>query len=312
MQHTIFIVVSIVLILVGIGIQVGLGMIYHNMIMETDNMTSTDNKLLKQCKLKFWNCYQSNGGVNNIPIFVEKFLNRIKLGKCSAITLQHLSGQLVLLSVFTSGVGIYLGITGGQGLLGLLPFYIISMLGLYLFFSVSSAVDIAGKKKILKTNIVDYLENHMLERMKYVSRKERNRDGEDMVQWAMSQSSVRAPQKEAFSVRGRFGNMVDSKVQYHMGNAADMETPERYRAGNASDMETERHHAGNASDMEIPERYHAGNASDMEMAGKNSSDMQNDVASRCAQFVQNVENSYEGITAEELQELLSQFFATEE
>lgn len=274
MQHTIFIIVSIVLILVGIGIQVGLGMIYHNMIMETDNMTSTDNKLLKQCKLKFWNSYQSNGGVNNIPIFVEKFLNRIKLGKCSAITLQHLSGQLVLLSVFTSGVGIYLGITGGQGLLGLLPFYIISMLGLYLFFSVSSAVDIAGKKKILKTNIVDYLENHMLERMKYVSQKEKSRDGEEMVQWAMSQRGIRASQKEdAFAACGRFENVVDAKMQG---------------------------------------RYHAGNVADMEMPEKNTPDMQNDVASRCAQFVQNVENSYEGITAEELQELLSQFFATEE
>ena len=48
-----------------------LGMLYRHMIRETDNMATTDNKLLKQCKLKFTNCYQMNKGMPNISIFVD-------------------------------------------------------------------------------------------------------------------------------------------------------------------------------------------------------------------------------------------------
>ena len=38
--------------------KVFLGMLYARMIKEADNMATTDNKLLKQCKIKFSNCYE--------------------------------------------------------------------------------------------------------------------------------------------------------------------------------------------------------------------------------------------------------------
>ena len=81
-----------------------LGIIYQNMIRETDNMSATNNKLLKQCKLKFANCYQLNNGVANIPIFVDKFLNRLSFGPFTFETLYHVSGQLLLLSIVFSGI----------------------------------------------------------------------------------------------------------------------------------------------------------------------------------------------------------------
>jgi len=74
--------------------------IYQNMIKETDNMSATKNKVLKQCKLKFANCYQLNRGVANVPVFVDKFLNKLSLGPISLQTMYHLSGQLMLLGVF--------------------------------------------------------------------------------------------------------------------------------------------------------------------------------------------------------------------
>ena len=164
-MHYFFIGLTVTLLLLSIICQIMIGVLYQNMINETDNMTATDNKLLKQCKLKFANCYRLNGGVSNIPIFAEKFINRLSMGKWSLVTLQHMSGQMVLLSVFISGVGIYAGITKGEGFVNIMPYYIVSFLGLYGYFSISSAVDIQGKKRILKTNLIDYLENHMLKRL---------------------------------------------------------------------------------------------------------------------------------------------------
>jgi len=149
----------------SIILRVFLGLLYRNMIKEADNMASTENRLLKQCKTKFASCYQMSNGVANIPIFVDKFLNRMALGHLSFETLYHLSGQLMLLAVVFSGVGVCKSIMGGRTLGDVLPFYIVSFFGLYIFFSVSTVVDIRGKKRVLKVNLVDYLENHLSPRI---------------------------------------------------------------------------------------------------------------------------------------------------
>lgn len=147
-----------------------LGEFYRRMILETDNMATTENKLLKQCKTKFANCYQLNNGVANIPVFVDKFLNRLAFGPFSFQTLYHISGQAMLLSVVCAGIGICKSITDGRMLGEILPFYIVSFLGLYVYFSISTIVDIKGKRRILKVNLVDYLENHLSSRIEVTDR----------------------------------------------------------------------------------------------------------------------------------------------
>lgn len=137
------------------------GIIFQDMIRETDNMATTRNKLLKQCKLKFANCFQLNNGVANISIFVDKFLNRLTIGPITFEGLYHLSGQTMLLSIVCAGVGICKSIVEGKMLGEILPFYVVSLFSLYMYFSISSIVDIKGKKRVLKINLVDYLENHL-------------------------------------------------------------------------------------------------------------------------------------------------------
>ena len=154
-----------VFLFLSVFTQILLGFLYQNMIKEADNMATTNNKLLKQCKLKFANCYQLNHGVANIPIFVDKFLNRLAWGPFSFETLYHLAGQSMLVSVIFAGIGICKNIAGGLSLGEVLPFYIVSFLGLYMYFSVSAVVDVKGRKRILKVNLVDYLENHLSARM---------------------------------------------------------------------------------------------------------------------------------------------------
>lgn len=145
--------------------RVGLGLMYLHLIHETDNMASTRSRQLKQCKLKFANCYQLNNGIANVPIFVDKFISRMSLGPLSPHMLEHLSGQLMLLAVVSAGVGVCRSIIAGSTLGQILPFYIASMMGLYLFFSISAIVDLKGKRRVLKINLVDYLENHLSGRM---------------------------------------------------------------------------------------------------------------------------------------------------
>lgn len=151
----------LVFLCLSVLVRLMLAWMYHTMIRETDNMATTGNRLLKQCKVKFANCYQLNGGVSNIPVFVDKFLNRLSFGHLSFDAWYHLSGQCMLFSVVFAGVGICKGILDGRMLGEILPFYIASFLELYLYFSLSALVDIKGKQRVLKTNLIDYLENHL-------------------------------------------------------------------------------------------------------------------------------------------------------
>lgn len=160
-------ILMMIFLLLSVFTRIMIGILYQNMIKQTENMSTTNHKALKQCKIKFSNCYQLNNGVSNVSIFVDKFLNRLKVGPLSYQTIYHLSGQLMLLSIFFAGVGICKSIIAGYSLGAILPFYIFSFLGLYFYFAISAIADIRGRRRVLKTNLVDYLENHMVKRLEH-------------------------------------------------------------------------------------------------------------------------------------------------
>lgn len=180
-NQSLIMAISIILMAIGVLYQIAIGVAYQKMIQATDTMLVSDNKLLKQCKERFIQCYKLNGGVSNIPIFVDKYINRIRFMGMSVNFIKHLSGQIMMAGVFVAGFGVCKGIVEGKRFVDLLPFYIVSLFGVYLFLSVSSIVDMPGRRKILKTNLTDYLENHIAERLEHgIGDKEK-------LQWELEQ-----------------------------------------------------------------------------------------------------------------------------
>lgn len=164
-KHPEFMIPILILLSFSIICQISMGVLCHKLIWESENMSSTANKSLQQLKLKFSSCCQLHEGMSNIAVFVDKYMNQLKIGGFSLSVLKHLSGQLVLLSILISGIGACRGIIAGESILYIVPYYIISFLGLYCYFAVSSLVDIAGKIQVLRTNLIDYLENHLVNRL---------------------------------------------------------------------------------------------------------------------------------------------------
>lgn len=164
-RHRNFMLAILVLLSLSIICQIVSGVIYHKLIWETENMSTTTNRTLQKLKLKFTSCRQLHESVPNVPVFVDKFIHQIKVGRLPLSFLKHISGQLMLLAVLVAGIGACLGIIHDEDFFQIAPFYLISFLGLYCYFAVSSLVDIPGKIKILHTNLVDYLENHLASRL---------------------------------------------------------------------------------------------------------------------------------------------------
>ena len=153
-------------VLFSIVLQIIIGNMLGRMINEAENIASTENKQLKQFKLKFVNCYKLNEGMGNVTVFVERFLEKLEVGKIKLATMHRISGQLVLFSVFLSGIGAARSIVLGETIGQILPFYVLAFLGLYLYFVSSSFAGIEEKKLSLKFSLVDYLDNHMVGRLK--------------------------------------------------------------------------------------------------------------------------------------------------
>ena len=164
-EHMILTGLIILFLLLSIICQTISAVIYQNMIIQADNMSATENKLLKQCRQKYASYYKLNGKMINTSVFVDKFLQRISFAGIYLSRLSHISGQLMMLSVLIAGISICYLLAAGNTLFQIIPYYLISILGLYLYFSVSGMLDVQEKKNILKTNLMDYLENHYAPRL---------------------------------------------------------------------------------------------------------------------------------------------------
>lgn len=163
--HKNFMFAILTLLFCSIICQLLLGVTFHRLICETENMSATKNRSLQQLKLKFTSCTQLRETIPNVPVFVDKYVNQIRIGKIPVSLLKHLSGQLMLLAVLVAGIGACIGIIQDESFFAIAPFYLISFLGLYLYFAAASLVDLPGKINILRTNLVDYLENHLSNRL---------------------------------------------------------------------------------------------------------------------------------------------------
>lgn len=178
--------------------QIVMGVLFHIMIRESGNMPTTKNKYLKQCKIKFINYYKLNGRMINTAVFVDRFIQKITFLKIPLMRFSHISGQLMMLSVLVTGITICFTLAAGDTLFQIIPYYLSSILGLYLYFSVSGLVDIQGRNTILKTNLVDYLENHLTPRLEV--EKENILSREDR-KWDMADAGKEADQKEEKQIR---------------------------------------------------------------------------------------------------------------
>lgn len=164
-RHPEFMVPILILLSLSIICQIIMGVLCYRLVWETENMSLAKNKSLQQLKLKFSNCCKLHEGMSNITVFVDKYINQLKVCGLSLSTLKHISGQLVLLAILISGIGACKGIIMGESVIYIVPYYVISFLGLYCYFAISSLIDISAKTQVLRTNLIDYLENHLAGRL---------------------------------------------------------------------------------------------------------------------------------------------------
>ena len=164
-----------VFFLISMGILIFLAVNYNQFIKDAENMSITKRRELKAIKTKFLNSYgrkemeeERRFAIQeqiNVEVFVDKAINRLKFCGLKVNTWRFFSGQSLLISIIFAGLGVFRGILAKMTFREISPFYLIAFLELYIFFSVVSICDYEGKDKLLRLTIIEYIENHMVNRI---------------------------------------------------------------------------------------------------------------------------------------------------
>ena len=164
-----------VFFLVSMGILIFLAVNYNQFIKDAENMSITKRRELKAIKTKFLNSYGKKETEEerkfsiqeqiNVEVFVDKAINRLKFCGLKVNTWRFLSGQSLLISIIFAGLGVFRGILAKMTIREISPFYLIAFLEMYIFFSIVSICDYEVNDKLLRLTIIEYIENHMVNRI---------------------------------------------------------------------------------------------------------------------------------------------------
>lgn len=146
----------IIFFICSISIQMIVGYYVLKMEKESQSLEEGNAALLLPCIKEY---VREELKIRNISLFIERNLREIRIKKISLIRLKHISGQSLLFGIFLAGVGACIQIIAGKTLGQILPFYLLSFLGLYCYFSLSSWVDYEERKKEIKENLLDFFEH---------------------------------------------------------------------------------------------------------------------------------------------------------
>lgn len=146
----------IIFFICSISIQMIVGYYVLKMEKESQSLEEGNAALLLPCIKEY---VRAELKIRNISLFIERNLREIRIKKISLIRLKHISGQSLLFGIFLAGVGACIQIIAGKTLGQILPFYLLSFLGLYCYFSLSSWVDYEERKKEIKENLLDFFEH---------------------------------------------------------------------------------------------------------------------------------------------------------
>jgi len=145
----------------GIVSRFFLNMIYRSLYKDVGNMPTPRKKILKLIKLKYESCDKLDMQISNTEAFVKKNLYEYRVCGISLRAFEKILGQAlffgaligVTATVFAMMVELESGVVFAHAAT--------TILGAALLFNYDKLSDIAYKRRMVETGLVDFLENHL-------------------------------------------------------------------------------------------------------------------------------------------------------
>lgn len=161
-----YIIIALIgLCVVGLLLKLITNFVYIRLVKASANMSSSKNKLVKQMKLKFETFYKLKIGVNNVDIFVDKYVYKYKICGLLLSTWENIGGLMLMLCLLTAPVFSILGLILECGETKILSTFFTGVCTSAVLILVDNLFNISSKRQMIKLNIKDYLENYLKARL---------------------------------------------------------------------------------------------------------------------------------------------------
>lgn len=149
----------------GILIKCIVAMIYKGLLKASDMMGTSGNKLMKLLRMKFETCYKLKIGVKNVDSFVDKYIYRYRFMGILLYTWESIGGQVLIISMLAGTVAVVTAIAGQCGQAAMLSTLLAAICSCALLVTAESMLNLPMKRKVLRVNIIDYLDNFLKARL---------------------------------------------------------------------------------------------------------------------------------------------------
>jgi hypothetical protein len=143
----------------GIILKLVLNIVYTRLMRASDNMGTSNNELTLKMKKKFEACYKLKIGVNNVDIFVDKYVYRHRFCGILLSTWENIGGQVLMLCLLLGSISAVLGLIYECGKQAILSTFSVGILTSGLLIFLEGMMNLTGKKELIRLNMKDYLEN---------------------------------------------------------------------------------------------------------------------------------------------------------
>lgn len=138
---------------------------YHSLLRASDNMGESKHKLMKLLRMKFETCYKLKIGIKNVDSFVDKYIYKYKFMGILLYTWESIGGQVLIIAMLAGAIAVVFSIVSGCGQFVMLSTLLVSIGVCALLVTVEGMINLPMKKKVLRVNIVDYLDNFLKARL---------------------------------------------------------------------------------------------------------------------------------------------------
>lgn len=154
-----------VICLMGVASRLVARNLYKRLIKETDNMTLTKNRYLRDLKQKTENTYRLNQGINNTQAYLDKQLFGYRFTGLSLSGWANLSSQLTVLCFVAGGMAAFASYWYRSDSYYIVLYSSVGVLTGLLTMMVDYGVNLSEKKQQLLTSLQDYMENSLFNRL---------------------------------------------------------------------------------------------------------------------------------------------------
>lgn len=151
----------------GLGVltKLMLSLVYSGLVRASDKMGTSKRKLMKNICEKFEASYSFNMKVNNVDIFVDKYVYKHRFCGILLYSWECFCGLLLLLCMLTGSLGALLAVLYESSKYIILNILFAGAATSALLVFVDNMANLSVKRGVVKVNVQDYLENSLKVRL---------------------------------------------------------------------------------------------------------------------------------------------------